>query len=269
MQYPSLLNLRKISLFFILLFSIFTSNNSFAAEKLFQSPTPIPNLYETHQALFYYYDSGQYEKDIQITIEQAKTNIDKLLKQQASSSKNLAAIFDIDETVLSNWPEMKKNDFVYFPDKFKRWINKAQAKPILPVKKFYYYLQKHHVTIFFITGRREEHRQATIENLKNAGFTGYKALYLKPNTLSQTNAAVYKANIRHSLELQGYKIIASVGDQYSDLCGGYTETMIKLPNPFYFIPGCSTKEICQWTKPDPFYKDKWKEVCPVLYAKKG
>jgi acid phosphatase len=266
MQYSSLLNLRKISIFFILLFSILTINNSFAVERPFQSSSTIPNLYETHQALFHYYDSGQYEKDVQITIKQAKAQIDNLLKQETSSSKKLAAVFDIDETVLSNWPAMKNDNFFYFPDKFKTWINKAHAKPILPVKNLYDYLQQHNVTIFFITGRLEEHRQATIQNLKAAGFTGYKKLYLMPDISPKPNAAIYKTNIRRSLELNGYKIIVSVGDQYSDLCGGYAETLIKLPNPFYFIPGCSTKEICQWTKPDPFYKkDDWKEVCPVLY----
>ena len=35
---------------------------------------------------------------------------------------------------------------------------------------------------------------------------------------------------------QGYTIIANVGDQASDLAGGYAERAYKLPNPFYFIP---------------------------------
>ena len=35
---------------------------------------------------------------------------------------------------------------------------------------------------------------------------------------------------------QKLTIIASVGDQWSDLDGGYAERVFKLPNPFYFIP---------------------------------
>jgi len=31
----------------------------------------------------------------------------------------------------------------------------------------------------------------------------------------------------------GYKIIANVGDQQSDLNGGYSERTYKLPNPIY------------------------------------
>jgi hypothetical protein len=33
----------------------------------------------------------------------------------------------------------------------------------------------------------------------------------------------------------GYAIIATVGDQESDLGGGFAECTFKVPNPFYFI----------------------------------
>jgi len=35
---------------------------------------------------------------------------------------------------------------------------------------------------------------------------------------------------------QGYTIIVNIGDQMSDLDGGFAERTYKLPNPFYFIP---------------------------------
>ena len=35
---------------------------------------------------------------------------------------------------------------------------------------------------------------------------------------------------------QGYTIILSMGDQNSDLLGGYAEKTFKLPNPVYFLP---------------------------------
>lgn len=33
-----------------------------------------------------------------------------------------------------------------------------------------------------------------------------------------------------------YHIVANVGDQQSDLTGGYADQDFKVPNPFYFIP---------------------------------
>ena len=46
----------------------------------------------------------------------------------------------------------------------------------------------------------------------------------------------YKSGARAAIEDQGYKILASVGDQYSDLAGGHEAVAFKLPNPFYFLP---------------------------------
>jgi hypothetical protein len=33
-----------------------------------------------------------------------------------------------------------------------------------------------------------------------------------------------------------YRIVANVGDQYSDLAGGHEDIGFKLTNPFYFLP---------------------------------
>ena len=41
---------------------------------------------------------------------------------------------------------------------------------------------------------------------------------------------------RKKLVDQGYTIIVNIGDQMSDLDGGFAERTFKLPNPFYFIP---------------------------------
>ena len=35
---------------------------------------------------------------------------------------------------------------------------------------------------------------------------------------------------------QGFLIIANLGDQASDLAGGYAERAYKIPNPFYYTP---------------------------------
>jgi len=41
---------------------------------------------------------------------------------------------------------------------------------------------------------------------------------------------------RGKIAAQGYTIIVNVGDQQSDLDGGYAERAYKLPNPFYYLP---------------------------------
>jgi hypothetical protein len=46
----------------------------------------------------------------------------------------------------------------------------------------------------------------------------------------------YKSGTRAFIESQGYDIVASFGDQYSDLLGGYADRTFKMPNPNYYLP---------------------------------
>lgn len=46
----------------------------------------------------------------------------------------------------------------------------------------------------------------------------------------------YKSATREYIESQGYDIVASFGDQYSDLLGGYADKTFKMPNPNYYLP---------------------------------
>lgn len=51
------------------------------------------------------------------------------------------------------------------------------------------------------------------------------------------NSAVdFKAPERRKISEQGYTIVLTMGDQDSDLNGGYAERGFKLPNPVYFLP---------------------------------
>jgi predicted secreted acid phosphatase len=93
----------------------------------------------------------------------------------------------------------------------------------------------HNVTVFFITGRHGNERDATVKNLKAAGYDGWAGLVLRPDNDNRTVAG-YKSGERAKIAEQGYTIIVNVGDQQSDLDGGYAERAYKLPNPFYYIP---------------------------------
>ena len=49
------------------------------------------------------------------------------------------------------------------------------------------------------------------------------------------SASNHKIAARADIERRGFTIIANIGDQNSDLVGGYAEMTFKLPNPFYFL----------------------------------
>ena len=91
------------------------------------------------------------------------------------------------------------------------------------------------MAVFFITGRREASRAHTESNLTREGYSGWQQVVLKPDA-STDSTVVYKSGARAAIEQQGYRIVANVGDQYSDLAGGHEDVGFKLTNPFYFLP---------------------------------
>ena len=46
----------------------------------------------------------------------------------------------------------------------------------------------------------------------------------------------YKSGTRAYIESQGYDIVADMGDQFSDLEGGFANKTFKMPNPNYYLP---------------------------------
>jgi hypothetical protein len=106
---------------------------------------------------------------------------------------------------------------------------------IQPTLDLYNDAKSRGVAIFFITGRRENTRAHTEHNLQREGFTTWSQVVLKPDA-STASTVAYKSAARAAIEDQGYRIIANVGDQYSDLAGGHAERAFKLANPFYFLP---------------------------------
>jgi len=145
-----------------------------------------------------------------------------------------ALVLDIDETSLSNYTAIEKDNFTYGP------ASRAEATDeigtaITPTLQVYKDALARKVAVFFVTGRPEAQRAPTEDNLKREGYESWSKLYLKPAGTTLTTVA-YKTGARKDIESQGYTIVANIGDQYSDLAGGHAMRAFKLANPFYFLP---------------------------------
>jgi HAD superfamily, subfamily IIIB (Acid phosphatase) len=190
-----------------------------------------------------YYNSGAYLTDLQLAAAPAIGWIN----EEAPRVDRPAVVFDIDETALSNWEAIKANDFGRIftggcdslpqgPCGLVAWDQRAQSTVIQPTIDIYTAARDRGAAIFFITGRPENQRAATERNLKVVGYTGYTQLIMEPTGAQYVSAADFKAPQREQIEQRGYTIIANVGDQPSDLAGGFSEQTYLLPNPFYRIP---------------------------------
>lgn len=209
--------------------------------------TPL-NLDTVKDALRDYHDT-RYMQDIAAVFEVAQSYVEK----RAGEVKNPAVVLDIDETSLTNWPNLKADDFGFISDGrcddlpkgpcgFNAWILLSSAPPIPPALKFFNAAKAKGIAIVFITGRRDAQRQATLWNLDQAGYEGYATLITRPDNDESKTVEEYKTKARAKVEAdRNYTIIASIGDQLSDIeqqpgiNGGRPECGFKVPNPFYFI----------------------------------
>lgn len=188
------------------------------------------NLGIAKKEVRYYYDSGEYNKELLTIANDAMKDFDKVNVRDSS-----AVVFDIDETVLSNYPVIVDMDFGYVSDLWNKWILEAKAPAIEEVRSFYKYLVDRKFHIIFISGRTRAQYDATYRNLKEAGYTQFDTLIVRPDDMLKAPAENFKSIERLVLTNMGYRIEGCVGDQWSDLKGAFTGIKVKLPNYLYLI----------------------------------
>ena len=196
------------------------------------------NLGQLKTQVKQYHDSGEYAHDLASVASSASAYIQHYAKRNANltTPKKLAIVLDIDETSLSNYAFMLAHDFAATPQILKLENSYGKATAIAPILSLYQQALHNNVSVFFITGRPIIYKQVTENNLKQAGYTHWNAIYFSPSKPAKQSTLLFKENSRCDIEMHGYQVIASIGDQWSDLKGRCVEKGFKLPNVYYFIP---------------------------------
>lgn len=195
---------------------------------------------------------SDYAKDVADVLAKAKRDI----KRQAATSTRAkdgrpAIVLDIDDTVLLSIDYEKRTNYTYNDATWNAYVERADRPAVFGVPELIEYADDHGVEVFFLTGLGEDKREAAFENLTKVGVdteldaehTFFKNKANPPSYLRGCATAghwncttvQYKAGTRKYIESNGYDIIGSFGDQYSDLEGGYADKLYKLPNPTYFV----------------------------------
>jgi predicted secreted acid phosphatase len=168
-----------------------------------------------------------------------------------SPAAHKAIVFDADDTTLWTY-DMEDGDmhFYFTPAAQDPWVYEEKFPATPGMVDFVAAAEAKGYSIFGITGRRAVQEEATIGNLEKVVYTAFNAdnFYTKwngsdANKPSYVTCAAacttveYKANTRKHIEQDlGYDIALNVGDQFSDLQGGYADAALKLPNPTYYLP---------------------------------
>ena len=204
-------------------------------------PVPATTLYETQRQIDEYIDSGRYDADFAAVAAAARA----WLEERAPHVARPAIVLDIDETSLSNWTAYRANGWgrilagpCNLPDGpcgLRSWQAMGASTALAPTLELDRRARELGVAVFFISARAPALRAATERNLREQGYT-WDGVVLLPPDAHFTHTADFKAPERRKIAERGYTIVLTMGDQQSDLDGGWAEKTFKLPNPVYFLP---------------------------------
>jgi predicted secreted acid phosphatase len=174
-----------------------------------------------------------------------------------------AIVFDADDTTLWTYDmEVADMHFTFNPAEQDVWVQDQRFPATPSMVSFVNQAAALGYSVFGLTGRNDNQKAATLGNLTKAGYkpfttdnfytkwTGVGASvqpsYITCVTTSCTTVE-YKALTRKHIESLGYTITLNVGDQWSDLQGGYAEQNLKLPNPTYYLPSADLPGVSEPT----------------------
>ncbi|XP_015572819.1 stem 28 kDa glycoprotein isoform X2 [Ricinus communis] len=124
----------------------------------------------------------QYRKDSKIIADEAFLYAKSL--ELSGDGKDIW-VFDIDETTLSNLPYYAEHGFgaePYNSTLFNKWVVTSKAPALPESLSLYKRLLSLGIKIVFITGRTEDQRTVTTNNLKKAGYHTWMKLVLKKDS---------------------------------------------------------------------------------------
>jgi hypothetical protein len=194
-----------------------------------------PSYPATPDEIREYRQSGDWGRDIGAVTKRAAAWLKKRTAAR-NAPRRPAIVFDIDETTLDNYPCIAAGGFADVKTALAVCVVRYDTPALKRVRAVFRLARKLKIRIVFITGRPEATREGTLRDLRDSGYTGKYTLVMRPNDYARDSVVPFKAGARRSIQRKGFKIIANVGDQRSDLNGGFSERRFYIPNPMYLTP---------------------------------
>ncbi|XP_002974832.2 acid phosphatase 1 [Selaginella moellendorffii] len=152
-------------------------------------------------------------------------------------------VFEVDETLLSNAAYFAKHNYgasLFNQTDFNIWVAQGKATAIVSMRTLYWKLIDAHWTVYLMSQRRTESQRAVTEkNLRDAGYKGWKKLFLQRSSRSFVTAVEDIRNPGNSdvykkIEKNGGIVHASVGSKRNMGTDSLPGSMsFKAPNAMY------------------------------------
>lgn len=216
------------------------------------APKNIPNLGRVKtQIKAYYGDDGdgqasrssRYATQVRAVERKARRALPKLL---ANAARTPVVLVDVDDTTLLTYNYEATHDFGYDPVANATYIHEHGMTQVFGMPKLLRKAARKGADVYFLTGRPETQRADTLRDLAKAGYPDVTTthLFMRNRTAPPSylpceptcTTIQYKSLTRRHINSLGKTIVLNLGDQRSDLKGGYATKRLKVPNPMYYLP---------------------------------
>lgn len=158
----------------------------------------------------------QQSAEMQASFLQAYKHAELLLKTKLDTlkvEKKPAVILDLDETILDNSPyeaRLIAMGTTYQSASWKAWCQEASANALPGALDFLNYAHKNGVQIFYISNRKVEVFEATLNNLQKIGAPQADSTHLMLRTTSSDKTE------RRNIVKSNHQVLLYVGDNLTD-----------------------------------------------------
>lgn len=146
-------------------------------------------------------------------------------------------VFDVDETLLNSYSYSIAQDpqFTFNPTTWTAYVDACDYAGIPQARDLFNRLKKLGVRIALVSSGNRDTKAAMVECLNAKGIRGWDRYIMRGDRGADLSDGEYKAAARAELKRQGYTIVASVGDQVSDMSFGHLKRGFLLPNTMYYL----------------------------------
>lgn len=222
----------------------------------------IPNIDSVKKTIATYYGdpgtgiadktSSPYIRELDGILARETSQLKAQYDRAVRSGQKPAIVFDADDTTLWTYDmEVADMHFTFDPVEQNVWVQDQRFPATPGMVSFVNSAAAMGFTVFGLTGRNDDQKAATLGNLAKDGYTAFandrfftkwtgvgasqQPSYIHCSAVKCTTVE-YKALTRKHIQDLGYTVTLNVGDQWSDLQGGYAQRDLKLPNPTYYLP---------------------------------
>lgn len=190
-----------------------------------------------------YYDNGIDEDRADVALAAWRWTRDWVAQRCGSTPQDVrrckaTVVFDVDETLLDGYSYYATQDpaFSYDSATWEVYVADCGYAPIPQTRTLFNRLKKLGVRLVLISGGSNSDRAELVECLNARGISGWDRYILRTEESQGIPATTWKASKRAGLQRDGLRVLASVGDQVSDMSLGHLRHGFLLPNPIYYLP---------------------------------